>query len=290
MAAKHRLKQSIYTLLSHHKDGSYETQDARQHVLYQAGREFWEGGYQLSNVHGLKQKHIYYLNERWKENGLSNATIKNRNAHLRWLAEKFNKPRLMPSNNELGIGKRKYVTKDNKAIELNSIDFKKITNRYIYVQLHLQRYLGLRREEAMKIKPHRADRGTYLMLEASWCKGGRARIVPILTPDARFWLAEAKKLATAPEQSLIPPKKKYIQHRRLYDSQVNRAGIHHAHGLRHAYAQERYKTLTGWDCPKQGGATSRQLTDEQKAIDLRARLFISEELGHSHASILAIYI
>jgi transcriptional regulator of acetoin/glycerol metabolism len=67
------------------------------------------------------------------------------------------------------------------------------------------------------------------------------------------------------------------------------AGIQHVHGHRHQYAQERYRALTGWACPAQGGPTSRQLTPEQRAIDRQARLTISGELGHGREQVVSIY-
>jgi site-specific recombinase XerC len=232
MAKKHRLIQSIYTILKRNLDGSYETKAARKHCLYQAAHDLIAGGYGLSHINGLKQKHILYLNEHWQKKGLTNATMKNRNAHLRWLIEKLNKPNMMPSNEALGIGKRRYVTNDNKAFELDDIQWDKIKDPYVKVQLHLQRYLGLRREESIKLKPLMADEGDFLMLHSSWCKGGRARRVPIATPEARYWLDEAKKLVSSPKQSLIPEGKTYIQHRQVYAKQLSRAGVKHAHGLR----------------------------------------------------------
>ena len=51
------------------------------------------------------------------------------------------------------------------------------------------------------------------------------------------------------------------------------------HGLRHAYAQNRYEELTGWQCPSVGGPDSKVLTPEQRAADREARLTISQELG-----------
>jgi len=109
-------------------------------------------------------------------------------------------------------------------------------------------------------------------------------------PEARYWLEEAKKLVTDKNQSLIIANKNYIQHRHLYDNQTQRAGIKHPHGLRHAYAQDRYKTLTGWECPKRGGCTYTQLTKEQKIIDQDARLIISRDLGHNRIAITAAYL
>lgn len=291
MSAKEQLQRSIYHLLKHNKHGAYETQDARKKILMQAARELTSNIFKLKHISGIKQKHIIYLNKIWREQGLSVATIKNRNAHLRWICEILGKINLVPSNDALGIDKRQASgNHHNKAVELNKIDLSRITNRYILVQIHLQRYLGLRREECIKFKPHLADKGTHIVLQPSWCKGGRGREVPITTQEARYWLEEAKKLISNPNQSLIAENKNYIQHRHLYDNQTRRAGIKHPHGLRHAYAQDHYKTLTGWECPKQGGLTYKKLTTEQKIIDEKVRLLISQHLGHNRSSILSVYL
>jgi hypothetical protein len=61
------------------------------------------------------------------------------------------------------------------------------------------------------------------------------------------------------------------------------------HGLRHAYAQNRYEELTGWRSPAAGGPTVKTLTPEQKRIDQQARLTISLELGHERPQIVAVY-
>lgn len=66
-------------------------------------------------------------------------------------------------------------------------------------------------------------------------------------------------------------------------------GETYPHGLRHAFAQTQYKKLTGWEYPKRGGPTYRQLTREQKEQDKMARLTITEWLGHSRVAIVANY-
>jgi hypothetical protein len=148
----------------------------------------------------------------------------------------------------------------------------------------------LRREEALKIKPWRADEGEHLRLQDSWCKGGRGRYIPIRTPEQRYWLDQAKKLVEFKDLSLIPVKKSYIQQRHVYDKQVIRAGLKNMHGLRHAYAQQCYKELTGWEAPINGGPNSRELTREQKQIDYQARMTITELLGHGRAQITVSYL
>jgi len=148
----------------------------------------------------------------------------------------------------------------------------------------------LRREESLKIKPHLADKIDRLELSPTWCKGGRSRVIPIRTEEQRYWLEYAKKVADQFGQSLIPKNKKYIQQRRAYDFSVRYAGLKNLHGLRHAYAQNRYKELTGWEAPINGGPKSRQLMPEQKQIDYQARMIISEELGHGREQITVNYL
>ena len=89
---------------------------------------------------------------------------------------------------------------------------------------------------------------------------------------------------------LLFPGKKYVHHRYIYDKQVNRAGLRNLHGLRHAYAQQRYKELTGWEAPINNGPKQKELSAEQKQIDYRARLILTEELGHSRTQITVNYL
>ena len=69
------------------------------------------------------------------------------------------------------------------------------------------------------------------------------------------------------------------------------------HGLRHAYAQKRYEEITnletngnGWKSPINEGLLKKDMTFEQKKIDLFARQIISQELGHSRIAIVKNYI
>ena len=79
---------------------------------------------------------------------------------------------------------------------------------------------------------------------------------------------------------LIPDHLSYVQQRRRYQAACTKVGINNPHGLRHNYAQWRYKTLTGWACPAAGGKKGNSYTRADKAADLWARDRISRELGH----------
>lgn len=152
----------------------------------------------------------------------------------------------------------------------------------------MQRHFGLRREESLKIKPHIADQGTKLVLLGSWCKGNRSREIPIRIEEQRRWLDEAKLLAWNSQRSLIPEEKSYIRHRYVYDKQLRNSGIR-SHGLHHAYAQNRYKELTGWDAPLAGGTQPKTYNYEQRRKDIIARMILTEELGHGRLQITRQY-
>ena len=55
--------------------------------------------------------------------------------------------------------------------------------------------------------------------------------------------AEIKQLAG--KVSLIPRDKTYVQQLQRFKAQCQAAGIHHVHGHRHHYAQQRYRELAG---------------------------------------------
>lgn len=283
------LNYELKQLCQRNHDGSYATRHAREAILTQIANQLHELGFRDMKASSLKPKHVMALVEHWKSQGLSAGTIKNRMTELRWWAEKVNKQNVMARDNEYyGIARRQYVTNLDKSRTLTSGDLAKVTDPYTQLSLKLQAAYGLRLEESIKIRPEWADRGDRLSLKDTWTKGGRARELPIRNAQQRAVLEEAKQLAG--KGSLIPADKSYKEQMNRFKTQCQAAGIFHVHGHRHHYAQERYRELTGWLCPAQGGPTSKQLTLEQKCQDRQARLTISEELGHSRERIVATYI
>ena len=283
------LNWELKQLCQRHPDGSFATQQDRGRTFSMAADQLVEMGYQRLTLGGFKPKHIEALAARWQSEGLSTGTLKNRMSHMRWLAEKIGKQNIVARSNEAyGIADRAYVTNVSKARELTNEQLSCVTDPHCAMSLQLQAAFGLRREESLKIQPDYADRGDVLFLKASWCKGGRPREIPIRTEEQRQLLDAAKVLANG--GSLIPPEQSYKAHLRQFRTQCEQAGIHKVHGHRHGYAQQRYRELTGWECPACGGPTARQLTAEQKRIDKEARLTISAELGHGRAQITSVYL
>ena len=276
-------------ICNRNRDGSYSTRSRRWKELNLMANQLHEIGYtRLKDPHNLKGRHVTALVERWKTEGLSPGTIKTRMSSLRWWAEKVGRQSVIaPRNAAYGIDERRYVTNESKAVFMTHGDLDRVKDDHVRASLELQQAFGLRREECLKFQPYFADRGDRLVLKASWCKGGREREIPIRTAHQREVLDRAHRLAG--RGSMIPGGRNYVEQVNLYERQTTAAGLHKLHGLRHAYAQARYKELTGWAAPATGGKRSGDLTREEKVIDRDARLTISRELGHVREAVSAVY-
>jgi len=74
------------------------------------------------------------------------------------------------------------------------------------------------------------------------------------------------------------------------DKQAQRVGLRNPHGLRHAYIQRRYKELTGWEAPINGGPSVKDMTPEQYQKDHEARMTLSADLGHCRKQVTNSYL
>ncbi|MDE0250954.1 MAG: integrase domain-containing protein [Gammaproteobacteria bacterium] len=283
------LNYTLKQLCRHCREGSYATQRNRERILTLIANELHGMGYRHMRAESLKPKHTEALVKYWQQSNLSIGTIKNRMAAMRWWARKVNKQSVVARSNEhYGIPDRRFVTNENKARDLTQQQLDKVKDLHVRMSLELQRAFGLRREEAMKFVPSYADQGDHIQLKASWTKGGKPRTIPIRTEVQREVLNRARNLAGF--SSLIPSHRSYVQQLRVYEGNTTRAGLSSMHGLRHAYAQERYEELTGWQCPTQGGPNHTTLSSDQKELDHQVRLTISRELGHEREQITAAYL
>ena len=283
------LNYQLKQLCTINKDGSYGTQSNRAWLLSLMANQLHDLGFRGMNARSLKQKHIIALTKLWERQGISTGTRKNRLSALRWWAKKVNKHSVINKDNSTyGIGSRRYVTNYSKSQDIDSGKLTSINDPNIELSIRLQAAFGLRREEAIKFQPRYAMQGDHLRLKSSWCKGGRARSVPITTDEQRELIAEVDSIARS--GSLIPPQLTYIQQLHRYEGKIRRAGLSKLHGLRHGYAQRRFEALAGFPCPAQGGPTTKELTREQRALNEKARAMISAELGHSRESVTAVYL
>lgn len=279
---------SLKTLCTRSGEGSFGTRALRQRGLMAMATDLKTMGYRLPSAASLKGKHVTALVAHWKTGGLSDQTIRNRLTWLRWWAYQVGKPGLLPKTNDTyGLAERGRFS-GNKAKRLEGAALERVQDPRVQLALKLEAAFGLRREEALKLRPALADRGDRIALKASWCKGGRYREIPITHEKQRALLDEVR--AVVGDGSLIGNGRNYYQALKSYENQLLKAGISNAHGYRHAYAQWRYKALTGWSCPAAGGPTVDTMTPAQAARDRAARLEISHELGHGRLDVTDTYL
>ena len=288
-------KFSINELVKLDKKHSYASQADMRHMLFRCIKDLHDVGYKVGHVKGLQAKHIFVLVEHWKSQNKGTATIKNYMSKLRATARLLDNQKLIkPDNAAYHIDKRSYAPTQNKAI--HQIDLTKCTDPYIRLSLEGQALFGLRREESMKFTVRDAVNGNTIMIKPSWTKGGIGRTIDITNEAQRQWLDKVIRLVP-PGRSLIPRDRSYKQHLDHYEAQAKLMGVSKLHGLRHAYAQRRYKELTrffdpngeGFDCSINGGKQYQAMNATEKIIDRQARQIISKELGHSRTSITKIY-
>jgi hypothetical protein len=276
-------------LCRENRDGGFSTQAGRSRMLDLVANQLDELGYRGMQPRSLKPKHVLALTKLWQEQEISIGTRKNRLSVLRWWARKVDKQSVIARDNSFyGIGARTYVARDSKAQILDEKQVGQIEDKYVEMSVRLQVAFGLRREEAIKFQPVYAMQGDHIRLKSSWCKGGRARTVPITNDEQRRLLEEARALAKG--GSLIPAHLMYIHQLHRYERQTRKVGMSKLHGLRHGYAQQRYLDLAGKLCPAKGGPSSKELTRDERALDQKARAIISCELGHSREAITAVYL
>ncbi|MDH3600963.1 MAG: integrase domain-containing protein [Candidatus Tectomicrobia bacterium] len=247
-------------------------------------------------VSDLGGRHVNKLVTHWQRQEMSIGTIKNRLSVARYIYKRLGKSHmLLRTNGEYGIGERPRRTV-SRAIELTEEALARIDSKQaprIRVSLRLQRYLGLRFEESVKLIPREAIvrdmQGTItgLRLRGSWCKNGRERNLVIEKEHQRELLEECVVIAGA--GSLINPFHTYDKWRNHFYYYCGKAGIRDRHGLRHQYAQERYTELTGHQAPilDIGGSEEVEL---DWVTDDRARHHLSNELGHGRKKVTDAYL
>ena len=216
----------LKNLTRRNREGSFSTQACRARGLNQLANELHELGFKLKVAKNLAPKHINALVSAWKNGGIQDASIRNRLGWLRWWAKKIDKRGLLPSNNvNFGLQERRKFNGD-KAKVLTAEDLKKVADDRIALALQLEAAFGLRREEALKMRPIVADKGNRIILQPSWTKGGRYREIPITHPIQRAVLDQVRGICG--DGSLIGQGRNYIQALKHYENRLMRAGIRNA--------------------------------------------------------------
>lgn len=255
-------------------------------------------GFKLQDVHGLGGRHIEALAKSWVTRGLAPSTIQNNLSVFRTFSEWIGKAGMVESSAKY-VGEaasRSSINTEDKSWSAKGVDATSkiaevtVKDPRVGLQLELQQAFGLRAREAMQLRPHLADKGTYLIVNLG-TKGGRDRVVPIATAAQRDLLERAKKFCDTKSSSTSDQTKSLAQVKNHYNYVLRECGISRkdgitSHGLRHGYANDSFKAKTGVNSPVRGG----ELTKTDRETDRAARLEIAEELGHSREDVTTHYL
>lgn len=258
-----------------------------------------ELGYGVKRWKNITNSHVHKAVNKWKEQGLQVATIKEYLSGVRIVCRLYGNNQIAPNNAQFGIANRVLV--DNRDKSLNQAVYERVINdlknsfksdyHRVAAQLQLERYLGLRVEESCKFNAHQALMTGGRVFVQHGTKGGRERIINEVTDKAMEAIQYAKEISGI--NNLIPndhSEKQWIQ---KYYRVIRGKGISKkacgasSHGCRHAYAQERYKTITGFmaPCKFESKADFRQNAENiagqgWRKLNQDARQIIKAELGH----------
>ena len=162
------------------------------------------------------------------------------------------------------------------------------------VILAMQHFFVLRVKESIELRPALAlvEDGQAIEVYLG-TKGGRVRRVEIETDDQRDVFDWARRVAAEGNTKRLRWTDctwKQAQNR-FYNLVRKRLGITGklkgitAHGLRHGYAQRRYRQQTGLPTPVEGGA----LGQIDRATHEAASFVVTRELGHGRKDVVTSY-
>lgn len=281
-------------LMKYNRDGSPDRQNERHLCLNNVFKHLrdhrgYSNRYKLTN---FNRKDVKRLVHDWKEQKLSHETIANRVVHLRWLASKVGAGDAVPkTNKELGLRKRPEPTK-SKAEKLDHAKLMTMPERERLIT-ELRANFGLRTEEAVKFQHVYATQNKgVITLKGNWTKGGRPRTIAITNDEQRDLLnrIEVHQVNNG-DRSMVPCHRRFKSYYRDYNEVRAEAGIP-GHGLRHQWAQDRFKSISGINAPHAGGPAYAELSKDDQAKWDRAAAIVNSELGHGRGrqDITAKYI
>ena len=176
--------------------------------------------YGVQRWKNITNKHVQQAVDKWKEEGLQTATIKEYLSGVRTVCQLYGNNRIATENAVFGIENRVFV--DNRDKSLSQDVFKRVVaelkastnsdeNR-IAAQLQLERYLGLRVEESTKFNAEQALLTGGRVFVQHGTKGGRERIIHEVTAKGMEAINYAKEISG--KNNLIPSdysEKRWVQ-------------------------------------------------------------------------------
>lgn len=285
------------------KQASTKTQRERKQIILLAFAQLWLHGFRIQNPVSLGGRHVELLAKYWQQSGLAPSTLHTRMSALRVFARWVKKDGLVKSNESYfspEVIARSGIATTNRAWLPNGIDPLAIIKKAREIDerlglfLALMYFFGLRVKEALEFRPLHSliENGIAIEIREG-TKGGRLRHVPLNTPEQLAVFQWACAIAEkSPNGRLRWPDMTWRQaQNHFYHLLRNRLKISRkevgvtAHGLRHGYAQAKYRQLTGLPTPIEGGALGMIDRDTHQV----ANISVSRTLGHSRTAVTSMY-
>lgn len=288
---------------------SERTFTARKESLQASFKQLAELGFKLQEPANLQEKHIKALMHYWiYKKQAKPKTIEASLSNLRIFATWIGKASMVKS-------KLTYVSKEDahllrveaaarapKSATGNRVDLPQVfaradaVNRRLGLILRIEVAFGLRREEALKCRPHAQDFTQFLRIDKGHGKGGRERHVNTLTSAQREILATVKAEIPKGEALGWPLTRdgksaaNLKQNITRYNNYMRQIGLTKkdlgitGHSLRAQFA-ENNALVHGIIPPSMGGAKGQMSKDRLRTILLR----LSENMGHNRPNVMSAY-
>ena len=267
----------------------------------------------LPDPRNLGGRHIQAMMDIWRRDGLAPSTVQTYLSFLRGLAGWIGKPGMVQRPGAYGWDRAEYertgIAQRDKTWTGAGIDIDQLIaevcafDRHVGAALRLIRAFGLRRKEAVMMRPHvcvvlfsatglplaRKKAENYLWV-CEGSKGGRPRHVAIATPAQHEALAFGQEVAGGGDAHVSDPQRLLHQNLNHFSYVLRRFGLTlkdrgaTAHGLRHELLVQVWREQTGTEPPVRGGAGA------PKALEDAARQDIVELAGHGRRRAAGAYI
>ncbi len=282
-----------------------KTRRERRVVMTKMIRDLFRSGYKLMYFKNFGKKHVLAILKNWQEFGHASSTMATYVSHLRTFCRWLAKPHLLEVIQDYvdanpAFTARHTATDRDKSLRAAGVSFEEIMRRacelkdeHFCCQLMLIHSFGLRSREAWLFRPHLAAAELGQILIAWGTKGGRSRTLRLEISDPRLdVLVWAKRLVRSPPESMVPRGSTLKQWAYRYYRLCRRIGLTRRdlgvtpHSIRHEFLQDLYKDLTGVPAPVCADEGARP----DVAVDRAARQIVSEDAGHSRASVVSAYL
>ena len=291
------LSNQISKISKHNRQGSYKTRERYEQGVDRFCK-FLADSFGIQKFSNLSDKHIEKYVEDMKVRDLSASTIKTELAAIRFYHDKVDRPRNQLADNShynlerrtFGGVNRAWSTEEYKTFK--ELSYARSQDRIAEIAT-LARNEGLRLHETLRIDRATVERALSIGHLHIKGKGGKERDVP-LSQESRAMLKERiqevergdKLYVRQGEEThlVIKQVQNFLNRNREYFQDESRSQAPSEgdeviaenitfHGLRHSYAQERY-----------------QQAIDSGMSDYKARLFVSQLLGHERDDVTRIYV